>query len=77
MLAPARLGASNNGAAAAALGAAPAPALRSLEVALLMLAEPEGPEGLEVLELFEGLEVVAQPVSHAAAAARKSDVIFM
>ena len=30
-----------------------------------------------LLELIEGLEVVAQPVSHAAAAARKSDVIFM
>ena len=82
-MAPARPGASGAWAADAGLGALGMPALRSLVVGV------DGPDVADVadeaaaleagdgLALLEGLEVVAQPVSHAVTATRKRSVIFM
>ena len=74
MMAPARVGASGKGAEAAGPGSAVVPALRSLDDTLLAV---EGPEGLEMLELLEGLGVMAHPVSHAVTTTTKRGVIFM
>ena len=77
MMAPARLGVSGKVAAGAGPGAAPWPAPRSLDGALLTVEGPEGLEALELLELLEGLGAMAHPVSHAVTATTMRGVIFM
>ena len=76
-MAPAGLGASGNCAAGAEPGAAVLPGLRSEEAAALALKGLVELAGPTLLALMEGLGVVAQPVSHAVATTRQSDVIFM
>ena len=76
-MAPAWLGAPGNGAAGAEPGAAVLPGLCSEDAAPLALNGLVELAGPALLALMEGLEVVAQPVSHAVTTTRQSDVIFM
>ena len=79
-MAPARPGVSGAWAADAGLGALGMPALRSLVVGVDgpdVADEAAALEAGDGLALLEGLEVVAQPVSHAVTATRKRSVIFM